>query len=76
MRAPSPRRQRPRAKRYCGASAARIDDDLHPAPARDFELVNDALDTWLPGLRQPTKAQVEHAMNGHIVAQAALVGRY
>jgi hypothetical protein len=35
-----------------------------------------ALDTWLAGLRQPTKAQVEHAMAGHIVAQAELVGTY
>ena len=35
-----------------------------------------ALDTWLPGLRQPTKAQVEHAMSGHIVAQAEPVGTY
>jgi Raf kinase inhibitor-like YbhB/YbcL family protein len=35
-----------------------------------------ALDTWLSGLRQPTKAQVEHAMQGHIVAQAELVGTY
>jgi Raf kinase inhibitor-like YbhB/YbcL family protein len=35
-----------------------------------------ALDIWLAGLRQPTKAQVEHAMQGHIVAQAELVGTY
>jgi Raf kinase inhibitor-like YbhB/YbcL family protein len=35
-----------------------------------------ALDTWLPGLRQPTKTQVEHAMQGHILAQAELVGTY
>ena len=35
-----------------------------------------ARDTWLPGLRQPTKAQVEHAMSGHIVAQAEPVGTY
>jgi Raf kinase inhibitor-like YbhB/YbcL family protein len=35
-----------------------------------------ALDTWLAGLRQPSKAQVEHAMQGHIVAQAELVGTY
>ena len=35
-----------------------------------------ALDTWLAGLRRPTKAQVEQAMAGHIVAQAELVGKY
>ena len=35
-----------------------------------------ALDTVLPGLRQPTKAQVEKAMQGHVLAQAQLVGTY
>jgi Raf kinase inhibitor-like YbhB/YbcL family protein len=35
-----------------------------------------ALDTSLPGLRHPTKAQLEHAMQGHIVAQADLIGTY
>ncbi len=35
-----------------------------------------ALDTTLPELRQPTKAAVEQAMAGHVLAQAELVGTY
>lgn len=35
-----------------------------------------ALDTVLTGLDHPTKAQVEAAMKGHIVAKAELVGTY
>jgi Raf kinase inhibitor-like YbhB/YbcL family protein len=35
-----------------------------------------ALDTALPALRQPTKAALEQAMRGHVVAQAELVGTY
>jgi len=35
-----------------------------------------ALDTELMRLRQPTKAAVEAAMAGHIIAQARLVGTY
>jgi len=35
-----------------------------------------ALDTRLEGLRQPTKAQVEAAMQGHVLAQAVLIGTY
>ncbi|HJV96290.1 MAG TPA: YbhB/YbcL family Raf kinase inhibitor-like protein [Albitalea sp.] len=35
-----------------------------------------ALDTMLPALQQPTKAVVEHAMKGHVLAQAELVGTY
>ncbi|MDD5247688.1 MAG: YbhB/YbcL family Raf kinase inhibitor-like protein [Rhodocyclaceae bacterium] len=35
-----------------------------------------ALDTVLPDLGKPTKAQLEKAMAGHIVAQAELVGTY
>ena len=35
-----------------------------------------ALDTVLKGLRRPTKAQVEGAMQGHIIGQAQLVGTY
>jgi Raf kinase inhibitor-like YbhB/YbcL family protein len=35
-----------------------------------------ALDTVLPDLGQPTKAQLETAMQGHVLAQAALVGTY
>ena len=35
-----------------------------------------ALDTVLPDLRFPTKAQLEAAMRGHILAQAELVGVY
>ncbi len=35
-----------------------------------------ALDTALPGLRNPTKADVERAMRGHILAEAQLVGTY
>lgn len=35
-----------------------------------------ALDAELSGLRQPTKAQVEAAMEGHIIASAELVGTY
>ena len=35
-----------------------------------------ALDKWLTALYQPTRAAVEHAMAGHIVARAELVGMY
>lgn len=35
-----------------------------------------ALDTRLEGLKRPTKAAVEAAMQGHIIAQTELVGHY
>lgn len=35
-----------------------------------------ALDTVLEGLNKPTKAQVESAMKGHVLAQAELLGSY
>jgi Raf kinase inhibitor-like YbhB/YbcL family protein len=35
-----------------------------------------ALDTSLPALQRPTKAMVEQAMKGHVLAQAELVGTY
>ena len=35
-----------------------------------------ALDTALPDLRQPNKAVLEKAMQGHVLAQAELVGTY
>ncbi|MBX5482805.1 MAG: YbhB/YbcL family Raf kinase inhibitor-like protein [Myxococcaceae bacterium] len=35
-----------------------------------------ALDTKLPALTVPTRAQVEQAMVGHVLAEAALIGRY
>ena len=35
-----------------------------------------ALDTMLPDLGRPTKAKLEKAMQGHILAQAELVGGY
>jgi Raf kinase inhibitor-like YbhB/YbcL family protein len=35
-----------------------------------------ALDTRLEGLRQPTKAAVVAAMQGHVIAQTELVGHY
>ncbi len=35
-----------------------------------------ALDTVLDGLKHPTKAQVEAAMKGHVLAHAELVGTY
>ena len=35
-----------------------------------------ALDVTLPDLHEPTKAQLEAAMMGHIIAQAELVGTY
>jgi len=35
-----------------------------------------ALDTVLPDLHKPTKAQLEKAMQGHILAQAELIGHY
>ena len=35
-----------------------------------------ALDTVLPALQPPTKAALEHAMRGHILAQAELLGYY
>jgi Raf kinase inhibitor-like YbhB/YbcL family protein len=35
-----------------------------------------ALDQALPALTRPTKAEVEQAMRGHVLAQAELVGTY
>jgi Raf kinase inhibitor-like YbhB/YbcL family protein len=35
-----------------------------------------ALDTMLPDLGQPTKAKLESAMEGHVLARAELVGTY
>jgi len=35
-----------------------------------------ALDTTLPKLEQPTKAAIEQAMQGHVLAQAEVVGTY
>ncbi len=35
-----------------------------------------ALDMVLPDLKHPTKAELEHAMSGHILAQAELMGVY
>lgn len=35
-----------------------------------------ALDTRLEGLRNPTKAQLESAMLGHVIAEAVLMGTY
>ena len=35
-----------------------------------------ALDAALPDLREPTKAQLEQAMKGHVLAQVQLVGTY
>ena len=34
------------------------------------------LDTVLADLGTPTKAQLEAAMSGHVLAQATLLGRY
>jgi Raf kinase inhibitor-like YbhB/YbcL family protein len=33
-------------------------------------------DTDLPDLGKPTKAQLEQAMHGHVIAQAELIGTY
>jgi len=35
-----------------------------------------ALDTELPDLKQPTKAALEQAMEGHVLAKAELIGTY
>ena len=35
-----------------------------------------ALDTVLPDLREPTKAELERAMAGHVLAQAEVMGTY
>lgn len=35
-----------------------------------------ALDTVLPAMTQPTKTQVEAAMEGHVIASAQLIGTY
>jgi hypothetical protein len=35
-----------------------------------------ALDTQLSGLGTPTKAELDAAMKGHVIAQAELVGTY
>jgi hypothetical protein len=39
-----------------------------------FELY--ALDTKLPNLRQPTRAQLMNAIKGHVLAKAELIGTY
>ena len=35
-----------------------------------------ALDTLLPDLHEPTKAELERAMQGHVLGQAQLIGTY
>ena len=35
-----------------------------------------ALDLILPDLGEPAKAQLEHAMQGHVIEQAELIGLY
>lgn len=35
-----------------------------------------ALDTVLPDLKKPSKAQLEQAMKGHVLAQATLIGTF
>jgi len=35
-----------------------------------------ALDTVLPDLKHPTKAKLEEAMQGHVIAYSELIGRY
>jgi Raf kinase inhibitor-like YbhB/YbcL family protein len=35
-----------------------------------------ALDTVLPDLKQPTKAELEKAMSGHVIEKAELIGTY
>ena len=35
-----------------------------------------ALDTLLAVLRRPTKTDLEHAMHGHVLAEAQLIGTY
>jgi Raf kinase inhibitor-like YbhB/YbcL family protein len=35
-----------------------------------------ALDTVLPDLHEPSKARLEQAMSGHVLAEAALIGTY
>jgi Raf kinase inhibitor-like YbhB/YbcL family protein len=35
-----------------------------------------ALDSLLPDLKHPTKARLEKAMSGHVLAQAELIGTY
>ncbi|MGQ0428453.1 MAG: YbhB/YbcL family Raf kinase inhibitor-like protein, partial [Gammaproteobacteria bacterium] len=35
-----------------------------------------ALDVMLPDLKHPTKTQLERAMEGHVLAQAVLMGTY
>ena len=35
-----------------------------------------ALDTRIEGLQKPTKAQLESAMSGHVIAEAVLMGTY
>jgi phosphatidylethanolamine-binding protein (PEBP) family uncharacterized protein len=34
------------------------------------------LDTSLPDLKKPTKARLEKAMQGHVLAEAVLIGEY
>jgi Raf kinase inhibitor-like YbhB/YbcL family protein len=35
-----------------------------------------ALDTMLPDLNEPTKAELEAAMEGHVLARGELIGTY
>jgi hypothetical protein len=49
-----------------------INSDAHSVPQFD----NYALDTALPDLKRPDEAALEKAMEGHILAQAVLIGTY
>jgi len=47
-----------------------------PGPSHRYLFKLYALDTRLPLVPKSTKAQLEQAMNGHILAKAQLIGRY
>src|SRR6266704_405635 len=57
-----------------------VDDPDAPDPAAPkmtwVQWVLYDIDTVLPDLKRPKKAELEKAMRGHIVAEAVLIGTY
>src|SRR5665811_2240569 len=47
-----------------------------PAGTKSFALIVDDPDAVLPDLGKPTKAKLEGAMKGHVLAEALLMGTY
>lgn len=78
---PRPHRRRPGCPRSCEAAAhdwsrAGYGGPCPPIGRHRYFFKLYALDSVLPDLGGPTKAKLEAAMKGHIVARAELVGTY